>query len=77
MLASYFTKARYQFADHFGSIVSKGGDVDLEAKRLVRERPDCYGLGNNSALILIVMQVRRPANRIGREKSQLLDGSNQ
>jgi hypothetical protein len=40
------------FAGHFGSIVSKGGDVDLEAKRLVRERPDCYGLYNNSALIL-------------------------
>jgi hypothetical protein len=42
----------YQFAGHFGFIVSKGGDVGLEAKRLVSERPDCHDLANNSALIL-------------------------
>lgn len=42
----------HQFAGHFGSIVTKGGDVGLEARRVVRERPDCHDLGNNSALIL-------------------------
>jgi hypothetical protein len=37
-------KGPYQLASHFGFIVSKADDVGLEAKRLVRERPDCHPL---------------------------------
>jgi hypothetical protein len=75
MLASCFMKARTSSLVTLDPLSAKGDNVGLEAKRLVRERPDCYDLGNNSALILRSMQVQRPANRIGREKSELLDGS--
>jgi hypothetical protein len=52
MLASCFMKARTSSLVTLDPLSAKGDDVGLEAKRLVRERLDCYDLGNNSALIL-------------------------
>jgi|SRR5277367_4012981 hypothetical protein len=67
----------YQFAGHSGSIVRIGGDVGFDAMRgeaFARRRT-----ATTSATMphSEIMQVQRPANRIGREKSELLDGSNQ
>jgi hypothetical protein len=52
MLASCFMKARTSSLVTLDPLSAKGDDVGLEAKRLVRERPDGYDLGNKSALIL-------------------------
>jgi hypothetical protein len=45
-------KARTSSLVTLDPLSAKGDDVGLEAKCLVRERPDGYDLGNKSALIL-------------------------
>ena len=65
----------HQFAGHSVSIVRIGGDVGFDARRS-REA----GLSRPRQQFRIdseIMQMQRPANRIGREKSELIDGSNQ
>jgi hypothetical protein len=75
MLASCFMKARASSLVTLDPLSAKGDDVGLEAKRLIRERPDCYDLGNNSALILRSSRCNAQRIEFGREKSELLDGS--